>query len=324
MSEKEQNVSKSANDTKVADGKSVENKKMARRGIGSARGTQRLKFTHTDAIPQNGLFIGHLDSVVIGKMQIGEDSTGMPSFNGMELSKLVLTFASNESEVNKRKYVTLQFTPTESNVDTIPGGKKSWQVDRVMDWLKHLMNVFVLKGRELTEDEENALSLPYVDFDEEGAYVPVEQEVVAAGWKSLFENFENIFNRSKEGEPVYKSKDGKDIVIWMKLLRFTKIRGEWKPVITGNGAGELAFPSYVGEGCIEIFVKNSIPSIHLNPITECIIPKEINKPKSPNMAIPGMSGGNVPMMGGIPSGVGTESYIDVAGVNVAAAEDLPF
>lgn len=303
--------------------KATEVKKTGRRGIGSARGTQRLKFNHTDAIPQNGLFLGHLESVVVGKMQIGEDKAGTPSFNGMEVPKLVLTFVSNDVEVSKRKYVTLQFTPVESNVDTIPGGKFAWQVDSLMDWLKHLMNVYVLKGRELTEDEEIALSLPYEDFDNEGAYVPVEPEVVIAGWKSLFENFENIFNRGKEGSPVYKTKDGKDLVIWMKLLRFTKVKGEWRPVVSGNNAGDLGFIKFVGEGCIELHKNNTIPTIHINSISETITPKEIAKPKTPNMAAPGIPGGSVPMMGGIPAG-GMDGTNYGSEINLAAAEDLPF
>lgn len=324
MSDKTKNPAESATVGQPDVKESATVRKVSRRGIGSARGTQRLKFNHTDAVNSCGLFLGHLDSVVVNNITIGEDKTGMPSFNGLEIPRLVLTFCSNEPEALKRKYVTLQFTPAESNVDTIPGGGQSWKVDNTMNWLKHLMNVYVLKGRELTEEEEIALSLPYEDFDNEGQYVPVEPEVVIAGWKSLFANFENIFNRSKDGGAVYKTKDGKDIAIWMKLIRFIKVKGEWRAVISGNSAGDLAFPTFVGEGCIEIWKQNSIPSIHLNAVSETILPKEISKPKAPNMGVPGMPGGSVPMMGGIPSGMGTESYGDTSAVNMSAAEDLPF
>lgn len=324
MSDEKQGVASSAAGTQKQELTGNTGKKVGRRGIASARGTQRLKFNHTDAVNTNGLFLGHLESVVVNTITIGEDKTGMPSFNGLEIPKLVLTFCSNELEVLKRKFVVLQFTPAESNVETIPGGKESWKVDSVMDWLKHLMNVYILKGRELTEDEEIALSLPFEDFDNEGAYVPVEPETVIAGWKSLFENFENIFNRSKDGNCVYKTKDGKDIPIWMKLIRFRKNKGEWKPIVQGNSAGDLAFPPFVGEGCIEIWKQNVIPSIHLNALNETILPKEIAKPKTPNMTVPGIPSGSVPMMGGVPSGMGTEMYGDTAAVNMSAAEDLPF
>ena len=36
--------------------------------------------------------------------RIGDDKTGMPSFNGLEIPKLTITFASNEEDANKRHY----------------------------------------------------------------------------------------------------------------------------------------------------------------------------------------------------------------------------
>ena len=97
-----------SNQNEVANEATKEVKKV-RRGIAAARGTTRLKFSHEQA-KLNGLFIAHLDSVATSMIQIGEDKTGMPSFNGLEIPKLVFTFASNEAEVAKRHYVTLQFT----------------------------------------------------------------------------------------------------------------------------------------------------------------------------------------------------------------------
>lgn len=318
-----------ANETQASSASAAEQKsdakvetKVIRRGVGTARGPQRLKFNHTDATPKNGLFIGHLDSVVLGSMKIGEDTTGMPSFNGMEIPKLVLTFASNELDAAKRKYVTLQFNAVESNVETIPNGKSAWKVDSIMDWFKHLVNVYLLKGaREMTDEEVAALSLNFEDFDEQGQYVPVEPEVVIAGWKTLFENFENIFNHGKDGNPIFKTKDGKYIPIWMKLLRFIKRKNNWSAVLSGNQAGELAFPAFVGQGCIEILKQNEAPSIHINAMTESILPREINQPKAPNMN---------PIAGGIPIGgvpVSDMPYDGGMGADVIAteaAEDLPF
>ena len=140
------------NKTQVASAPNAQeaSSKVVRRGIASARGTQRLKFSHELAKP-NGLFIAHLDSVVVSKILIGEDKTGLPSFNGLQIPRIAITFASNEPEAAKRHYVTISFTAVESNVDTIPGGKKEWQVNAVLDWFKHILNVYVLKGRELTE-----------------------------------------------------------------------------------------------------------------------------------------------------------------------------
>lgn len=295
-------------------------KKVNRRGVAAARGTTRLKFSHEQA-KQNGLFIGHLESVTVSMIQIGEDKTGMPSFNGLEIPKIVFTFASNEPEATKRHYIGLQFTAVESNANSIPGGKEEWKVNTVFDWFKHILNVYVLKGRELTEDEANALALPFEDFDEQGEYVPVEPENVIAGWKTLFENIENIINRGREGQPYYKTKDGKDIPIWIKLLRYIKTgKKGWQPI----NNGDLAFPSFVGEGCIELYKQNTPPSIRIDSVKEAIIPMNVEKAKAPNMPVPGMGGVAAPAMGGVPVVDPMVGAGNFNGIAEAAAEDMPF
>lgn len=303
-------------------------KKVVRRGLGSARGTERLKFSHEMA-QNNGLFIGHLDSVEVRKITIGEDTTGMPSFNGMEIPQLVLTFASNEAEANKRHYITLRWSAVESNVDTIPGGKDEWKVNSVFDWTKHLLDTFVFKGRDLTEEEEAALSLPFEDFDEQGEYTPVEPATVVEGWTSFYENVANILKTGRDGEPVYKTKDGKNISIWMKLLRYQKVNSKkkgsyWNPIANG----ELSFPTFVGEGCIEIFKQNVPASIRVNQVKEAIIPMNIEKKaKTPNMPSPGMPNmmGGAPAMGGVPLGGDTMAGgFNANGIATEAMEDMPF
>lgn len=314
MTKENENVATGAAATETP----VENKKVSRRGIGSARGTTRLKFSHEQAKP-NGLFLGHIDSVAVSMIQIGEDKTGMPSFNGLEIPKLIITFASNEEEVNKRHYQNLTFTAVESNANTIPGGKDEWKVNSVFDWLKHILNVFVLKGRELTEEEEAALSLSYEDFDEQGEYSPVEPEVVIAGWKTLFENFENIMNRGREGQPYFKTKDGKNISLWLKMIRYTKTpKKGWYPV----NNGDLSFPSFVGEGCIEIYKQNTPPSIRIDSVKEAIIPMNIEKAKTPNMPVP--NAGINSAMGGVPVVDPMVGAGNFAGIATEAAEDMPF
>lgn len=319
MVNKKEDVATSATAAEVQE--EVQNvKKVNRRGVAAARGTTRLKFSHEQA-KQNGLFIGHLESVVVSMIQIGEDKTGMPSFNGLEIPKIVLTFASNDPEVSKRNYVSLQFTAVESNANTIPGGKDEWKVNTVFDWFKHILNVYVLKGRELTEDEANALTLSFEDFDEQGEYVPVEPEDVVAGWKTLFENFENIINRGRDGQPYYKSKDGKYIPVWIKLLRYIKTgKKGWQPV----NNGDLAFPSFVGEGCIEVYKQNTPPSIRIDSIKEAIIPMNVEKAKAPNMPTPGMGGVAAPAMGGVPVVDPMVGAGNFNGIATEAAEDMPF
>lgn len=278
-----------------------------RRGIATARGTQRLKFSH-ELAKNNGLFIGHLDSVTVSKVNISEASTGMPSFNGCEIPRLNLVFASNEPEVEKRHYVALTFTAVESTVDTIPGGKSDWQVSRIFDYMKHLLDVYVTKGRALTAEEEDALSLSFEDFDEQGVYVPVAVEKVIAAYNSLFDNFAAIMNTAKDGKPAYLTNDGKFIPVWFKIIRHIKNKKGWSNVANG----ELAFPTFVGEGVVEIWKQNVMPSLRLDTIKESIIPREDNKDaKAPT--VPGIGGmpaaGGVaidPMMQGI-QGLATEA-----------------
>lgn len=304
----------------VAGQENVQNevKKVLRRGVASARGTSRLKFSHEMA-NRNGLFVGHLDSVTTSMIMIGEDKTGMPSFNGLEIPKIVFTFASNEPEINKRHYVTLQFTAVESNVETIPGGEDDWKVNSVFDWFKHILSVYVLNGRDLNEEEAEALSLPYLDFDENGEYVPVAVEEVIAGWKKIFENFANMLNAGNNGNSYIKDSKGKDIPLWIKLIRYTKSKKEWKAV----NNGELAFPAFVREGCIEKFTPNTMPSIRLNAIRESIIPMNIDKPKTPNMGTPGMGIG-APAIGGVTIDTNPMSAEAFGGISAEAASDVPF
>lgn len=289
-------------------------KKVSRRGLGSARGTARLKFGNDQAKP-NGLFLGHLEEVKYSTITIGEDKTGMPSFNGFEIPKLTLTFASNEEDPNKRHYVSKTFTAVESNVNTIPGGKEEWKVNSVFDWLKHVLNVYYLKGRELTDEEATALSLTFEDFDEQGEYVSVDTEIVINAWKVLFENFENIMNRGKDDKPVYHNKNNKFIPVWLKLLRYVKSRKSWTPI----NNGDLSLPQFVGEGCIEIYQQNAIPSIKIDLIKETILIMNVEKPKTPNMPA---VGGMAPMMGG----VAIDQTMNPMGTDISSQtiDDMPF
>lgn len=302
----------------------VANKKK-RRGISNeTRATSRLKFDDVrDANKANGLFQGHLESVEVKDITIGEETTGMPSFNGMTVPKLILTFASNHPAVAERRYVSMQFLPAESNVDTIPNGSKAWQVDRIMAYLKHLLDVYLLKGKSMSEEQEDALTLAFEDFDDNGEYVSVDPTEVINGWRVLFKNFANIMNTGKDGKPIYVTADGKIIPIWMKLLRFTKNKGQWKPVEGGNRAGDLAFPGFVGEGVIELFVTNKAPILKVDATKEKIAVMDIAKTPT-NPAVPGMPGAP---MGGVPAGFGDGMGADNGSPIPAfpgAGEDLPF
>lgn len=292
----------------------VPEKKVIRRGISNeTRGTVRLKFDTRDA-KSNGLFLAHLEEVKVSTFVPGEDKTGMPSFNGLEVPRLTLTFASNEEEVSKRRYAVLQFNAVESTALTIPGKSEEWKVNLVFDWIKHLLNVFVLKGRQMTAQEEEALSLDFVDFDENGEYITVDPQVVLSSWNKLFTNFENIMNRGRDGEkPYYKTADNKNIALWIKLIRYFKARNEWKEV----NRGDLSFPQFVGEGAIEIYQANVMPSIKLDITREKIAPMNLTKKEAPNFQAPAAPGG-VDMMSQF------SPVSEFGGGPVPPADDLPF
>ena len=308
-------------EVKAAGAQAAPAKPTRRRGISNETvGTTRLRFSHVDAKP-NGLFVGHLDDVQLTKVDIKEDSAGMPSFRGIELSRLVFTFASNEEDKAKRRYQTLSFLPVESNVNTIPGGKEEWKVTRIFNYLKHILDVYVLRGSSMTAEMEDALALSFEDFDENGEYVSIDPKVVAEAWNKLFENFFNLFNTAKDGAPAWKTKEGKPIPVWFKLLRYVKSsKSGWSEVDRGN----LAFPTYPGEGVIEVFVQNTAPTIKLDATREAIKPMNIEKNKKPNLTMPGNPGGVD--MGAAAAIMGSEMGMGAYGFGasgVGAEEDMP-
>lgn len=292
---------------------SQEQTKKVGRGIGTARGTTRLKFSHEHANSANGLFLAHIDSVVVSTAKIGEDTAGMPSFNGMEIPRIAIVFASNEPEVNKRKYVTLSWNAVESTVNTIPGGKESWKVDSIFDYMKHILDVFVLKGQPISEELEEKLTLPFDDTDENGEFLPLETETIIAGWTTLFQNFAAILNEGSNGKPVYQDVNGKAIPVWIKLLRFVKQGKTWKAIRNGD----LAFPAFVGQGVIELFNQNVPPSIRIDSVRETIKILKIDDKKEPNM--PGIGG--LAIAGGPVYGADMNPF---DGAAAAAGDDSPF
>lgn len=314
----------------VASESPVEQKKKRRRGVtNDTRATSRLKFDdRRDMNNANGLFIGHLDNIELQWVTIGTEVTGLPQFAGLAIPLLVITFASNHEVEAERRYVTLRLMPAESNALTIIGGKDSWKVDTVIGWMKHILDTYVFKGRAMTESEEDLLSLNYEDSDDDGQYVPVEAEEVVAGWKALFENFVNFINR--DGKPYYRTVDGKYIPIWMKLLRYTKRKNVWEPVVRGKSTmGDLGFSTFVGEGAIEIYKEQQVPRIlRVDPSKESPRHQQAaaNTPAAP--AMPG-----APMMGGAIPQPAMGSAAPASGIpNFAAggtgfgnpADDLPF
>lgn len=306
----------------VVEGAQTTTKKVRRGVSNKTQAVTQLKFHEKDAA-QNGLFVGHLEEVRVDWSN-SEDSKDFPS---MAVPRLTIHFASNHTNASERRHVYQTLFPIPSNVNTIPGGSEEWKVNNVFNWIKHILDVFYLKGRELTEAEEEALSLPFDDTDDNGEYVVVDTEDVLAGYRAIFEATASMlngeFNLADGDTPkaCFKTADGKFVPCWIKLLRHKKRKNDWINV-TQNG--DLGFDTFIGNGVVELLKKDMPPTVlRIDHARESITPKEVKKIPtigSPNMSIPGMGGvvANNPM--GDVSGMYNPSF----DASSAANGDMPF
>ena len=292
--------------------------KKARRGVSNeTQATAQLRFHERDAAP-NGLFIAHLHRVSVEWSQNADGK----QFTGEKVPRLVFEFCSNTSDASQMRHVYQSLFPVESNVNTIPDGSEEWKVNQVLNWIKHILDVYYLKGRNLTEAEVEALTLPFVDFDDEGNFVPLDVKEIIDGYAFIFNNAAAMLNGTfgiSEGEtpkPCYKTAEGKPIRCWIKLLRHKKVKGEWKNV----NNGDLGFDSFIGTGAVEIMTNpNDMPkTLSIDLAKESITPKEVKKAPT----IPGVAGGAVVVGDGMMAGAG------MAGPGMAGgganADDLPW
>lgn len=282
--------------TKPVEGATVQAPaKKARRGVSNkTQAVAQLRFHEKDADPRNGLFVGNLDEVKV-EWSTNEENKDFP---GMAVPRIQFHFTSTHVNATEKRHVYQTAFAVASNVDTIPNGAQSWKVDNVLRLLKHMLDVFYLKGRELTESEEDALALPFEDFDEEGNYVVVDPEEVLKGYATVFTNVVAMLNGEfelAEGEvakPCFKTADGKPVKVWMKLLRHKKTKNGWVNV-TQNG--ELGFDGFIGNGIVELLKKDVAPTLRLDLAKESITPKETKK--EPTLGGPNMMGGGMAVIG---------------------------
>jgi len=307
--------------TEVTNGAAINAQNAAkkhRRGVSNkTQAVAQLKFHEKDAA-QNGLFVGHLEEVLV-QWSTNEESK---SFPGMSVPRLTFHFESNHANVSERRHVYQSLFPVESNVLTIPGGKEEWKVNNVFNWIKHILDVFYLKGRELTEAEEEALSLSFEDYNDAGEYIAVEPETVIAAYQYIFENTAAMLNGSfnlKDGDtakPVYKTVDGKMIPCWLKLLRHKKVKTNWVNV-TANG--DLGFDGFIGSGVVEIIKRDCPPSVlRLDLAKESITPKETKK--VPTIGVQGSPIG----MGGVMASNMSMGDTGNTDAFAAAGSEMPF
>ena len=252
-----------------------------RRGVSNkTQSVSELRFHERDAARNNFLFIAHLEDVSVEWSTNADGKT----FTGLKVPRVSLHFASNHTDKAQRRHVRQSLFPVESNVDTMEGGKDEWKVNNVLGWMKHLLDIFYLKGRQMTEAEEDALSLPFVDSTEEGEYIPIEPEEVLKGYEFVFRNFVAMMNgvfglaENAVPHPCYKDANGNFIPIWIKLLRHIKRKNEW---INVGQNGDLAFPQFIGAGVIELFKSGKEPLIlRVDLSKESITPKQVKKEPS--------------------------------------------
>ena len=291
---------------------------IKRRGISNeTKAVTQLHFHEKDA-STNGLFIGHLADISVG----WSTNTDAKIFTGMRVPHIVIHFASNHTNVNEQRHVYQTLYPVESNVNTIPGGKDEWKVNNIMAWIKHMLDIFYLRGRALTPEEEESLSLAFVDYDENNDYVVVEPQDVIDSYGNIFQAACDMLNGVygiKDGEtpkPCFKTADGKILPLWMKLLRHKKVKQEWVNVVRN---GDLGFDTFIGSGVVEIMRKDMPPAIlRIDFSKESITPKETKK--TPTIGAPGMPvGGIVP--GAMPVAPMESGFNEAYN---AASGDMPF
>lgn len=318
--------------------------KKKRRGISNdTKATTRLKFTHTDVTRYKGLFIGHIE-VRVGWVTFGEDVKNSPSFIGKSVPQLIIDFYSTHEKEAERRYSTITIFASESNVDNIPSGSKYKFIENNFQIIKHVLDVTVLKGRELTEQEEEMLELGYVDFDDEGGYEPVEVDDVLKAWAVLFENVVKLIKTGgKDGKSVLLDDKGKPRYFYGKMYRYYKNNGVWTPAGYGSQEGELVFPNYVREGFFEeAFLdanKQLLPPkrIKLDEVRESIVPmpditrKKPNLPNNPAIGGIAVGGGTIPQVGFMPGSPAMPGVPPTNGVgsfdgafDTDKRDDLPF
>lgn len=302
----------------------VETKVRKGRGINNeTRSVSNLKFSEKD-INAFGLFNAYIEGVEVKYSTYGEEAG---AFAGQAVPRLTIHFTSMHEDVKTRRHIYQTFNPVESSVDTCEGGKAAWRVDATLGWIKHILEVMYLGNRQFNDAECDALLLDYVDFDDEtNTYIPVETEDVLKAWGKLFTNVASMLNGTfnngttePSGKPCYADANGKPYPLFIKLIRSYKVKNEWKNI---SNNGDLGFPTFVGEGCIEkIKGANAKPEIvRFNAITESLAAHEVKKPVAPSMpgnipgAIPGMAGVNI-------AGVSADPN---AGAYAATVSDMPF
>lgn len=202
----------------------------------------------------NGLCIGALTDVTVTTADIKEESS-MATFRNQKIPRLNFVFESRldpegvKGSVYIHSFLALEHTP-ESLLDGKDGGL--WRWNQVTQTVKHLLEVY----RNYVPFTEDELKKLVVDFEDEvdGVFKEQPVEVVLAAYTKFFNNIVSLFK--PDDKAIYKDVNGKDRVVWMKLL--LDIKGY---AINNDDYGFAGFP---GEGLIELHIQGVEPSLIIN------------------------------------------------------------
>jgi hypothetical protein len=248
---------------------------MAKGISNETRSTSLKKFKPSPKV-NDGLCIAALTDVVITQAEITADSP-MDTFRGMSIPRLNFIFESRlDMEGVKTSTYIHSFLPIEHTPSSLLK-ENSWKFDQLFGIIKHILDVY-RHDKPFTKEEEVLMTVDFQDEDN-GVFIEQPASIVIAAYEKFFNNIIAMFK--PEGKAIYKDINGKDIIVWMKLL--LEIKGKQ------INKGDYAFPGYVGEGVIEIKKDKVPPSLVIN-----IAKGENIIPKAPTTAVPpiGATGGS--------------------------------
>ena len=113
--------------------------------------------------------------------------------------------------------------------------------ESMWDRIKHIHDAF-----SAAPNYKAIESLPSINEHGEAAK-RVEQ------FTKFFQAIADAFNEGKGGKPIFVDAEGKTLPLWMKLIAEYK-EGKW-----------LQFPTFVGEGFIELYKPGVPPTIEVKP-----------------------------------------------------------
>ena len=231
------------------------------KGINNETRSTSLKKFKADPSKNRGLCIGALTDVTVSTAEIKEDSS-METFRGLSVPRLNFVFESRKDPkgVKPSTYIH-SFLAIEHTPENMTDG--AWRWDQLSQTIKHFLDVY-RNNKEFTEKEVKMLLVDFEEEDENGVFKEQPADVVIKAYKKFFDNVVAMFK--PDGKAIYKDENGKDKIVWMKLLLDIKGRQ------VNNG--DYGFTGFPGEGLIELYQDGVEPSLSINIAkAENIIPK---------------------------------------------------